>query len=189
MKKTVTICLILFMICGCQQEQNTKRKPDAEIPEIKELMTLPDHPSEEDAVFIVANNGIYNENLWNDFLEKTKDGIETSLIIALYTIEGDVIYERVEYNGTDYTIYCDNSRDSFGIFTEIVEERKYIYDLDFLSKEEINGTTATFRNHYGFLSNTFYMNQDELLADFEKRKQGEDVDLVPVFGDSRLSAE
>ena len=188
MKKAFLICLILLMAAGCQKEEETKRKPDAEIPEVKELMTLPDHPSEEDEIFIVANGGVYNEDLWKEFLEKTKAGEESELIIACYTIEGDVIYELVEYDGTAYTMYYDNSRDSFGVFSEIVEKRKYIYDLDYLSEEEINDTVATFRNHSGFLSDTFYGNQEELRDAFEKMRQGVDIDLVFLFGDSRRNS-
>ena len=189
MKKAFLICAIVLTVAGCRKEEEPRRKPDAEIPEVKELMTLPDHPSEEDDIFIVANGGIYNENLWKEFLEKTGNGEESRLIIACYTIEGDVIYKLIEYDKTLYTMYCDNSRDSFGVFSEIVDTGKYIYDLDYLSEEEIDGTVATFRNHYGFLSDTFYENREELRDAFEKMRQGEETGLIFIFGDSRRNAK
>lgn len=188
MKKAFICFLILSLICGCDQKNKTETT-DVEIPELQELMSLPDHPSEKDEIFIVANDGTRNERLWREFLEKTGKGEASDLIIACYTIEGDVIYEMIRYDGETYAIFYDNSRDRFGIFQERYEERKYIYDLDYLSEEEINDGLATFRHHYGFLSDTRYENETELQEAFTKMAQGEEADLLLLFGDSHRYSE
>ncbi len=189
MKKAILFCLILLSISGCVQKTPLREKADAEIPEVKELMALPDHPGEDDEIFVVANDDARHEELWKEFLEKTGKGEYADLIVACYTIEGDVIYEMIRYDGTGYAMFYDNSRDRFGTFSERCERKQYIYDLDYLSEEEIDDRTATFRNHYGFLSDTIYENQEELKAAFEEMRQGKEIDLLFVFGDSHLYSE
>lgn len=186
MKKTILSCLILLLVGGCVKETPVRRKPDAEIPEVKELMTLPEHPTEEDGIFIVANGSVINEELWDTFLGKTRNGEMAELTIACYTIEGDVIYELIRYDGTGYSLFYDNSRDRFGVFSERSERRSYLYDFEYLSEEKMTDGTAVFRNRYAYLSDTVYENKEELKTVLDA---GKETDLLLVFGFSFLKTE
>ncbi len=189
MKKVLVILLILSVLSGCRNEKVKEeiKGEETPIPEVKQLQKLPDHPKEEDGIFIITNGETYNEDLWNAFREKTEKQENGELIIARYTIEGDVIYELLKYDGEKFTLYYDNSRDSFaGTLSVDPATRKHLYELDYVTLEEMNDTQKPFRNHFAFLSDTLYESEEEVNGAFSKLREGENIDLVDVFSDVRL---
>ena len=189
MKKVLIIALTLLVLNGCQKDKIREEVPSEEtvIPEVEQLQKLPDHPRPEDEIFIITNGETWNEDLWRQFREKTKKQEAAELTIARYTIEGEVIYELLRYDGESYVLYYDNSRDSFaGSLQQDPVSRAYIYELDYITMEEINDTKKPFRNHFAFLSDTFYESEEDMMEAFTKLREGEDIDLVDVFSDMRL---
>ena len=188
MKKILVILLILSVLGGCRiKEVKEKTKDEGmPIPEVKELQKLPDHPKEEDEIFIITNSETINEDLWNAFREKAERQEEAQLIIARYTIEGEVIYELLRYDGEGYTLYYDTSRDSYAGSQPDPVSRTYICELDYITMEEVNNEEKPFRNHYAFLTNDFYQSKEDLMEAFMKLREGQGIDLVDVFSDVRL---
>ena len=188
MKKELIVALLLLTVSGCQSEEKKEETPKiaSSIPEVKRLEELPDYPEAEDAIFIITNGETYNEDLWKKFKENTEEQESAELIIARYTIEGDVIYELLRYDGERYTLYYDNSRDSYAGILPDPLSRKYIYELDYITMEETGDVQKPFRNHFAFLSDTFYEGEEEVKEAFERMREGEQIDLVDVFSDVRL---
>lgn len=73
----------------------------------------------------------YFEKQWFDFYKKTQEhwcmqkarekgeavydiGLETAMVLATYTTEGDLIYDYISYINGRYYLYTDSSRDKFG---------------------------------------------------------------------------
>ena len=93
MKKWIILFLIAVLcLGGCKKEGLEESVADKKDPHAY-LASLKEKPSKEDDVFIVANDGTYNEELLDAFLEKCEKKEDCDLLIARYTIEGDVIYE------------------------------------------------------------------------------------------------
>ncbi len=186
MKKWIILFLIAVLcLGGCKKEEPKEEIADKKDPHAY-LASLKDKPSKEDDVFIVANDGTYNEELLDAFLEKCEKKEDCDLVIARYTIEGDVIYELLGYDGERYTLYYDNSRDSYAGTLPDPLSRKYLYELDYITMEEMGDAQKPFRNHFAFLSDTFYEGEEEVKEAFERMREGEQIDLVDVFSDVRL---
>ena len=188
MKQLLIASLLLLALSGCREEKITEEtKSDARpLPETELLQKLPDHPSEEDEIFNNDNAETSNEELWEMFKEEVGEGKEAELIIARYTIEGEVIYELLRYDGEGYTLYYDTSRDSYAGSQPDPVSRTYICELDYITMEEVNNEEKPFRNHYAFLTNDFYQSEEDLMEAFMKLREGQGIDLVDVFSDVRL---
>ena len=80
---------------------------------ITELLPgLPDDPTLSGENIIIAGmNGTIHMELWQQFYEKVTIQVPADLLIANYTVEGDVIYTYVSYDGTDFYVVEDYSRD------------------------------------------------------------------------------
>ncbi len=88
MKKWILLFLITaFCLCACKKEELEESLADKKDPHAY-LASLKGKPSKEDDVFIVANDGTYNEELLDAFLEKCEKKEDCDLLIARYTIEG-----------------------------------------------------------------------------------------------------
>ena len=187
MQKVLIASLLLLALSGCREEKiKEETKSDATpLPETELLQKLPDHPSEEDEIFIIANSETCNEELWEMFKEEVGEGKEAELIIARYTIEGEVIYELLRYGGGEYTLYYDTSRDSYAGSQPDPVSRAHLCELDYITMEEVNGEERPFRNHYVFLTDSFYQSEEDLMEAFMKLREGEGIDLVDVFSDVR----
>ena len=178
--------LLLFLIAALCLSACRKEGPEETIADKKDphayLASLKDKPSKEDDVFIVANDKTYNEELLDAFIEKCEKKEDCDLVIARYTIEGDVIYELLVYTGT-YVLYTDNSRDAYrGSDVEDVS-RKYLYEYSYRKEEEYNDGKGIEESRYVFLSDKELKNDEEVQNEFEKTWSGLESDLVIVFSD------
>jgi len=182
MKKWLLLFLIAsFCLCACKKEGPEETIADKKDPHAY-LASLKDKPSKEDDVFIVANDGTYNEELLDAFIEKCEKKEDCDLVIARYTIEGDVIYELLVYTGT-YVLYTDNSRDAYrGSDVEDVS-RKYLYEYSYRKEEEYNDGKGIEESRYVFLSDKELQSDKEVQSEFEKMRSGLENDLVIVFSD------
>ena len=54
-------------------------------------------------------------SLWNQFVEKAKAGEEAAIVIVRLTVEGDAIPTYLHFDGADYYIMEDTTRDAFGV--------------------------------------------------------------------------
>ena len=143
--KYLKIFLILLLLCGCSSEKESEEEIEPTDPIGTYFSKLPEKPSDGDGIFVSANDGLHYEEVWDEFYEKVENEEECDVTIARYTIEGDVIYELLKHEDGFFTLYTDNSRDQFSSVHEIMEEkREYLYDLSWLSNEEIDGTVKPF---------------------------------------------
>ena len=55
-----------------------------------------------------------NMEAWDEFMNLVNAGIPCSTYVASYTIEGDIIYSYLQYDGNDFFFAVDSSRDKFG---------------------------------------------------------------------------
>ncbi len=182
MKKWIILFLIAVLCLGsCKKEEPKEEIADKKDPHAY-LASLKDKPSKEDDVFIVANDGTYNEELLDAFLEKCEKKEDCDLVIARYTIEGDVIYELLVYTGT-YSLYTDNSRDAYKGSDIEDESRKYLYEYSYQKEEEYGDGKGTEESRYVFLSDKELQSDKEVQSEFEKMWSGLESDLVIVFSD------
>lgn len=182
MKKWIILFLIAALcLGGCKKEEPKEEIPDKKDPHAY-LASLKDKPSKEDDVFIVANDGTYNEELLDAFMEKCEKKEDCDLVIARYTIEGDVIYELLVYTGT-YVLYTDNSRDTYGGSDIEDVSRKYLYEYSYQKEAEYNDGKGTEESRYVFLSDKELQSDKEVQSEFEKMWNGLESDLVIVFSD------
>ncbi|MBQ6335313.1 MAG: DUF4362 domain-containing protein [Erysipelotrichaceae bacterium] len=184
MRNILLFIFILLMLVACKPTVN--EKPVVYEGEHADLFSeLPDRPEEGGDIFIVANDGLHNEEIWDAFYEQVKAGQEASLLIGAYTIEGDVIYKLLEYDGSIFSLNEDNSRDSYASIVPDRIERTNLYYLEYQSKEEVNGQEKPFMNRYCFLSDEVY-DEEGLNKVFEKFKTGEESGLLMVWGYSGM---
>ena len=182
MKKRIILFLIAVLcLGGCKKEEPKEEIADKKDPHAY-LALLKEKPSKEDDVFIVANDGTYNEELLDAFMEKCEKKENCDLVIARYTIEGDVIYELLVYTGT-YSLFTDNSRDTYKGSDIKDETRKYLYEYSYQKEEEYGDGKGTEESRYVFLSDKELQSDKEVQSEFEKMWNGLESDLVIVFSD------
>ncbi len=180
--KYLKILLILLLLCGCAKQEEAKPEETGEDPIPAYFLSLPEHPSDEDEIFVCANDGLHKEELWDDFMDEVADQRDCDITIGRYTIEGDVIYELLVHDGNGFVLYTDSSRDRFGNFEEITSEnRKYLYDLAYLTIEEINDTKKPFVNRYVFMSDEDLKDEEEVKAYLDEVSAGKESDMVMIW--------
>ena len=185
--KYLKILLILLLLCGCNGEKETEEEIQPMDPIGTYFSELPDKPGEGDGIFVSANDGLHFEEIWDEFYERVMDEEECDVTIARYTIEGDVIYELLKHEDGVFTLYTDNSRDQFSFIHEITEEkREYLYDLTWLSNEDIGGTVKPFVNRFAYLSNVYLDNAEDAMDLLNLMRDGKENDIVVVFSDMSL---
>lgn len=184
MKKWIILFLIAVLcLGGCKKEEPKEEIADKKDPHAY-LASLKDKPSKEDDVFIVANDGTYNEELLDAFMEKCEKKEDCDLVIARYTIEGDVIYELLVYTGT-YSLYTDNTRDAYKGSDIKDETRKYLYEYSSQKEEEYGDGKGTEEFRFLFMSDKDLQSIEEVERELEKMKNNQENDLVIVFSDSK----
>ena len=133
---------------------STKKPILDNMDEIREyLHALPDDPSSLEPVFINRHNSLYHADAWNTFITDSTAGKSCSVTIASYTIEGDVVYTYLQYDQGMYLAVHDNSRDKFGKPEWYSVQKKNLYLLETVRKEEVSfNTYADYRYRSAVLS-------------------------------------
>jgi hypothetical protein len=185
MKRFLISMIALLILSGCTVKKEEKRDYEGEYAEVFRL--LPDRPGEEDEIFIIANDGIHNEKVWDDFYTVAKEKEEADVIIALYTIEGDVIYEILRCDPDGFRLFTDNSRDAYASTAVPMQKRAHLYYYGFTSNEEVNGEMKPFDNRYCFISDILYKDQESFEKDLGRYFEGEEIDLYTVWAYSGSS--
>ena len=90
---------------------------------------------------VVLDYAIFNNNKLNSFIENTKADSENRkddfVRIVKYTIEGAAMITDIEYqSGVGYILKIDNTRDAFGVDTEIITNRHIPEDVYTIELEE-----------------------------------------------------
>lgn len=115
MKKIISI-LILCLIVGCNgniKEQSTENKQNEVFEQLEIYKKI--NYTEEDVInknfYVVTNRGIiYNKDTLIKFLNHEI----TSFTMAYFTDEGDMILNYIYYNGNNYHVIMDTTRDEYG---------------------------------------------------------------------------
>lgn len=170
----------MLLLCGCQKTDHKQTlMPDNETEEY--LLTLPDQPSENDQYFLVTNGGLVNEDLWYEFLDSCSQGKAVDLTFGQYTIEGDVIYTLLSYDGDRYIATMDNSRDQFGKPQFFEYEGKHLNYFEWTTMEEYSDGVHQALNRMACLSGEEYTEPDEMIADLREGK----TDVILLWSDQR----
>lgn len=71
---------------------------------------------EKDGMFVVIHGKVFGSSMsaMEQFLAYTEHNEPTDIKILQYTIDGDPIFTSVTYNGANYQVLTDSSRDKFG---------------------------------------------------------------------------
>ena len=185
--KYFRLMFVLLLLCGCAARQEEESEEMDGDPIEVHFSSLPDKPGEDDEIFVSANDGIHNEEVWDEFLERTEEPEVCQVTVARYTIEGDVIYELLVHDGDAFVLYTDNSRDSFGSYEGIREEkRNFLYDLAYITNEETTGGVKPYMNRYAFISDEDLKDENEVKAFLDQRFAGEENDMVLVWSNQYL---
>lgn len=170
----------LLILCSCHK---TEKKPEL-IPENETeeyLLNLPDKPSENDRCFLVSNGGLVNEDLWYEFLDNCNQGKAAEITFGQYTIEGDVIYTLLSYDGDRFTATVDNSRDQFGKPQFFEYEGQYLNYFEWTTMEEYSDRIHPALNRMACLSAEKYTEADEMISDLKEEK----TDAVFLWSNQR----
>ena len=103
MKKWILLFLITaFCLCACKKEELEESLADKKDPHVC-LASLKDKPSKEDDVFIVANDGTYNEELL-DAPEMINENANDAWFIKVENVT-----EQAEelLSPEDYEVFCN----------------------------------------------------------------------------------
>lgn len=190
MKKLIALLMtlrILIAVTACtakQEETASEETPphpeeincDSNPEDIKEyLKALKDRPDSEDDVFIINYDGIANKELWDEFESKVKLGEKAAVTVANFTIEGDTIYSYLVYDGESFKEYLDTTRDAFGKQDVYEFPAKYLYYIEWTTKEEVGEKKMDYLNMAALLSNTIYEAPDVTVL------SSGDNDLITVW--------
>ena len=180
--KYIRMLIVLFLLCGCTQAAEEEAEPEEEGTVESYLLSLPEKPSEEDGIFVCANDGLHYEEIWDEFLEKTENEEVCEVTVGRYTIEGDVIYELLVHDGERFILYTDNSRDQFGKSEGIgSESRSFLYDMAYVTNEKSGDQIRSYMNRFAFLSDEDLKDEEEVMAFLDEHREGKDDDMVTVW--------
>ena len=191
MKKlfVLTLIAVLLLAAGCSvKKEETVKEPDAaETPEttfdpVTYLQGLPERLSEEDEIPVCIYCELRNPEKWDEFVEETEQGKDSSVTFANITIEGDPIYTYLTFDGDRYQALTDTSHDKFGVPATYTNEGKYLYQIKVETEEETNGGSRPFEHHLAFLSDQVY---DSDQAVYDAYHQGS-TDLFYLWGFSKI---
>lgn len=149
--KRLLIMLVasLFLLVSCtdkKRDPQPERLPSAEKTIEESLNSLPDHPTEEDDILICSLDGMINMQLWDTFRSSVDRNEPAQIVIANYTVEGDIIYTLVSYDGRIFHAYVDNSRDRFGVPDFFSSDYARIYERTWTQKED--GRTYVYKRTF-----------------------------------------
>ncbi len=180
------IVLIMLLLCGCrtQEEEPIEIRDD---PWEAFFQSLPDQPGEGDGIFVVANDGLHFTEVWDEFVDRAEAGEQSEVTIARHTIEGDIIYEFLLYDGEQFNLYTDDSRDRYGTHRGYGKEHaEYLYDLSYVTQEETGNDVKPFLNRYGFLSDVDLEDEEAVKAYLEDHFENGQNDVILIWGTQYL---
>ena len=180
-KRIIPVVLVsLLILCSCHKTDNQQTLiPKNEIEEY--LLALPDKPSENDRYFLVTNGGLANEELWHEFLDHCYQGKAAEITFGQYTIEGDVIYTLLSYDGDRYHAITDNSRDRFGKPQFFEYDGEQLNYFEWTTMEEYSDGIHPALNRMACLSDEKYTDADEMVSDIREGK----TDVVLLWADQK----
>ena len=121
MKRVLSVLFAAVLAAACTP-QSSDISEDAETSEERtpeELLQA--YPSEyrelmERKDLVIEDRGgvLVNGELWDGFLDAVDAHVSSEVTIARFTIEGDPVLYRIEYDGEGFRWYYDSSRDRFG---------------------------------------------------------------------------
>ena len=180
MNRIVSVIFVLLLVlCGCRKEEETSELPEARNAAESYLLSLPDKPSSDDLYFLVTNGGLVNEDLWEDFVDKCEQEKEAEITFGQYTIEGDLIYTLLSYDGDHFQATVDNSRDQFGKPQFFEYEGKHLNYFVWTTMEEYSDGVHPALNHVACLSDEVFDDAEELVS---RLREG-DPDVVLLWTD------
>lgn len=161
MKKPLLLLLTLLfaarMLCGCT-EKDIGRDMDAIKTHLSSYGEEYESFRNSERLAVLRHNATVQElEAWFAFVEKTRAGRPASVDMVYFTDEGDPILLYLHYDGNDYMLVADTTRDHFG--TPTVSSVKYSKLVE-ITEESENGRTM----YHAILANKEYESIEELQA-------------------------
>lgn len=148
----VSVCLIAGMILLLYVFYNRTTGPGRDIEAIEKYLSKFSNDWEElvkqDVAIINMQETFQSMSPWDAFLKKEKKGKRSNVILAYATDEGDWILSYLHYDGVDYLLVTDTTRDSFGTPLYNVEKFTGLYEFTEETKSD------AFYEYHVILSNT-----------------------------------
>lgn len=144
MKREKIFCVgilvtVLFCIfgAGCNKKQSVG--PGTDMEAITEHLSLysndcEEHVKIEDLAVIYDNPDFVNLEPWYAFVKKVNAGEAAYVDMVDYTTEGDSIFYYVHFDGKEFFVVQDSTRDSYG--TPVILQEKYTYLQEFIEETE-----------------------------------------------------
>ncbi|MBQ7945081.1 MAG: DUF4362 domain-containing protein [Lachnospiraceae bacterium] len=163
-KAIISVCILLIFLVGIcfigrnvSEEENIAEdkeqseviqatKSDGELTIKEKLAAFPNDSASlaEEDIIIVLHGKKLDEFWSSQNLIKMLRGYPSEVYFAHFTIEGDAIITYLQYDGTDYFVARDRSRDMYVDASKAYEEKRYPYLKDF-------GYTDSKGNSYRYL--------------------------------------
>ncbi|MCR4634175.1 MAG: DUF4362 domain-containing protein [Erysipelotrichaceae bacterium] len=190
MKKIIILFILLMSLSGCSKDELAEIIQD-KIPSPEEdhedlFASLPDDPRSREDIFVITNGGILHEEVWDSFYDRVSNEENDQILIARYTIEGDVIYELLICENGGFALYCDNSRDAYASAKIPDIFKKYLYYYETQFTETADASDRSFLRRFCFLSDTHFETEDEFEKAFEENREGIRSDLSLVWSAEEL---
>ncbi|MBQ1482503.1 MAG: DUF4362 domain-containing protein [Erysipelotrichaceae bacterium] len=187
MKKIIILFILLMSLSGCSKEELIEIVQD-KIPSSQEgyeelFSSLPDDPQTREDIFVITNGGLLHKEVWDSFYDHVSNGQNDQILIARYTIEGDVIYELLICENGGFALYSDNSRDAYASAPVQDVFGKYLYYYETQFSETADSSDRIFLRRFCFLSDTHFETEDEFEKALEENREGKRSDLSLVWSD------
>ncbi|WP_214783373.1 DUF4362 domain-containing protein [Bacillus sp. ISL-45] len=113
MKRFRFLILLIFVLTGCQPEEQAIPEEAADLPEPPEYIQAPDD-------IVDMHGDITNLERFYTFVEHVEQGEKDKIRIVNYTTEGAPMLHDLEFDGTEIHSIYDSTRDGYG--TGSIEE-------------------------------------------------------------------
>ncbi|MBR0342773.1 MAG: DUF4362 domain-containing protein [Oscillospiraceae bacterium] len=187
MKRIVILTSLFLMLCflaGCAEKETSAPEP-AEVSSGKEetsdpalveddadplfaendeevrdyLSSFENRVGSSDKVFYTTFPVTEDTSIWDRFIERSSAGEKAEITIGQITIEGDLIYSYLFYNGESYYMGVDMSRDKFkGDLDGFYSCRGWYLQLDItdVDEEEYNLSSGKYERVIAYLTQLDY---------------------------------
>lgn len=170
------VCVVgIILVCrGASQIANPGRDMDAITMHLSQYGNdHEEHVAAENLAVLSHHPDLKKLEPWYDFSDKVQSGKEAWVDMVSYTDEGDGIFYYLHYDGTDFYLVEDTTRDHFGTPMIVYEVFQGLYEF---KEENENGILI----HSAILCNREIKSMDhylEMFWDAYTKWEASDFDL------------
>lgn len=116
MNKVLCLCttsILSFSLMGCtttSKETNSSEQPSSNV---QSKIPIVDTKTQSNDIKSPIENAA-QKNRFNQFIANSQKGVRDNIRITYYTVEGDPIINEFSFNGQNFEVTTDTTRDKFG---------------------------------------------------------------------------